>query len=133
MSQYPPSEIYTAARSLLPELAQETRQRIEKLLQQADRGEATHLIILETLSKDEGTRRKMREVLQKPGSEFLDDMESSRGYGGMPGAPQITPGEVWVCPEPQCEERYVIGEAGEDPGECQKHGVPLIRKNEKEG
>ncbi len=133
MTQYPPSEIYTAARSLLPELAQETRQRIEKLLQQADRGEETHLIIMETLSKDEATRRKMRELLQKPGSDFLDAVEGSRGYGGLPGVPQITPGEVWVCPEPQCEERYVIGEAGEDPGECQKHGVPLIRKNEKEG
>jgi hypothetical protein len=48
----------------------------------------------------------------------------------IPGLPDPTPGLIYVCP--QCDYTRVLGEVGEEPGECPTHHVALIPQAQKE-
>ena len=127
MPEYPPERIYAAARALLPDLDEPTRRRVEALLAQAEGGAATDLDILTLLTAHEATRERLRALLK---GEAIRG-ETLLGYEGLPGGLASTPGQVFVCPEPGCGYRYVIGEAGETPPPCPRHGKPLIPAGEK--
>lgn len=124
MPYYPPEEIYAAARTLLPDLEETLRRKVEDLLAQAEGGADTYLQLLDLLTQDDETRTALRSLLKK------DEAERTLGeYSGLGGEHTSTPGKVYVCP--QCDYRYVIGEAGEEPL-CPQHGVKLIPDNAEE-
>ena len=130
MSQYPPEKIYAAARTLLPTLEPDLRRQVEDLLAQAERGADTHLQLLDLLTQDDATRLPLRDLLHDEVEEesLMVDVEYSSPGGEMTSA---EPGEVYVCP--QCDFRYIIAEAGEQPPKCPKHKVALIPAREKKG
>lgn len=131
MPQYPPEKIYAAVRALLPRLDADRRRQAESLLTQAERGADTDLSLIDLLTaRDDDIARQFRDLL-KEGA----DAERVLGYSGLPSThPGVTPaGEMYVCPEPQCDYRYVIGETGETPPPCPKHKQPLVPTREKKG
>ncbi|MFN3763290.1 MAG: hypothetical protein ACK4WK_08840, partial [Anaerolineae bacterium] len=100
-----------------PELDEPLRRQVEALLEQAERGQATDLQILELLTAEESLRQRLRDLLKAGStSRTLGD------YSPLPGLPPSTPGQVYVCPVAGCDYRYVIAEAGEQPLPCPKHG-----------
>lgn len=121
MPKYTPEQIYTAARALLPELDEATRRQAESLLAQAESGQETDLDLLDLLTREESTRQRLRALLQVSKEERL-----LRGYTPLPGIPDVTPGQVYLCPVEGCDYRYVITEAGERPPRCPKHQVELV-------
>ena len=118
-----PEQIYAAARALLPELEEPLKSQVQALLDRAETGTSTDIELLELLSQDEATRWRLAKQLE------LDSPDELLGYSPLAGSFPSTPGEVYCCPVEGCETRYVIGEAGEDPGMCQKHGQRLKRCN----
>lgn len=133
MPIYLPEEIYAAARALLPELDEPLRRQVEALLEQAERGQATDLQILELLTAEESLRQRLRDLLKaghtsRPvnasGSVVImtGDSRTLGDYSPLPGSPSSTPGQVYVCLVAGCDYRYVISEAGEQPLPCPKHG-----------
>lgn len=123
MPQYPPEQIYAAARALLTALDEERRRKAETLLAQAERGQRTDLDLLDLLTADEAIRAHLRDLLE--GKAVL---LASSDYNPLPGPPFPTPGELYICPVGGCEYRYITGEAGETPPLCPMHGVTLQRK-----
>ena len=125
MSAYSPERIYAAVRLLLPTLDEELRQKVQDLLAQAEQGADTHMQILELLTADEDTRKRLNELLKEKGDRLM-------GYEGPGGEPYVTkPGDVYACP--MCDYRYVIGEAGEKPLPCPRHPDVKLIKLTKEG
>lgn len=126
MPRYTPERIYAAARVLLPELDEPRKGEVERLLQQAAEGQDTSLRLLDLLTQDKSLRERLRVLLKgAPGELTLGD------FPPIPGRPTSTPGQVYVCP--QCDYTYVIGQAGEEPGECPIHHVRLVPQAEKGG
>jgi len=123
MSAYPPERIHAAARALLPSLNEALRSQVEALLAQAEGGGDTHLQLLTLLTQEDATRLQLRALLK--------DEETTLGFRDLAGDVEPTPGEIYVCPQPDCNYRYVIGEAGETPPPCPRHHQPLIRADEK--
>ena len=130
MSQYPPEKIYAAARTLLPILEPALRRQVEDLLAQAERGAETWDQLLALLPQDDAIQQSLRDLLKR---EAYDDGERMLGeFNGLGGEVVSTrAGDVYICPE--CDFRYVIGEAGEQPPQCPKHKVALIPEREKQG
>jgi len=122
MSKYTPTDIYRAARQVLPDLPEAQRRQVEPLLARGEAGQATHIELLRLLTAEEQTRRLFRQALR--GEEELL-LLGPKGLSELPGPLPTTPGKVFVCPAPGCDYRYVIAEAGEDPGECPAHHLPL--------
>ena len=118
--KYPPEAIYRATRQILPELPDALRRQVAPLLELGEAGQATHKDLLRLLTAEEPTRSRFRQELTK-----AEGYLGPKGLEGLPGLPQTTPGQVFICPVPGCTHRYVIAEAGEDPGECPIHHLPL--------
>ena len=55
---------------------------------------------------------------------------SASFYRGIPSlggeVDSSRPGDVFICPQKGCNEAYVIGEAGEQPPKCSKHGITMV-------
>ena len=122
MSQYPPEKIYAAARTLLPILKPDVRRQVEDLLTQAERGADTHLHLLDLLTRDEATRRQLRDLLKS------EDVAYHLGeYSGLSGEQYVTKaGDKFACPH--CDYRYPIGEDGEQPVPCKQHPKARLEK-----
>ena len=114
--------IYRAARQLLPEMDITTRRVVEDLLKKAEDGAKTDNKIIEIISRDDTLREKFRSLLPV-------SYRSLSGFSSLGGYPHPTPGLTYVCP--QCDYTRVLGEVGEDPGECPTHHVALIPQAQK--
>jgi hypothetical protein len=121
--------IYRVFRDLLDEAPASLRPEIEALLARAEAGEKTDNQLLRLARRD-------RDFLQRVNARLeMVDRERSVLIGGnvsviIPGLPDSTPGLTYVCP--QCDYSRVLGEVGEEPGECPTHHVALIPQAQKE-
>lgn len=135
MPTYTPEQIYAAARALLPELDAARRHQVESLLEQAEHGEQTDLEILDLLTAEEDLRQRLRDLLKDDTPRSTGERSVAIGgnasgniiilseYAPLPGSPQPTPAQIFICPVPGCDYRYIISEAGEKPLPCPKHGL----------
>lgn len=130
MPKYTPDKIYTAARTLLPMLDKPSRKQVETLLEQAEKGQDTHLPLLDLLTRQESNRIALRALLAEEGKS---ENVLAGGYSGLGGEISSAPGQVFVCPIEGCDHRYVSAEAGETPPACPQHKFPLIPAEEAEG
>jgi hypothetical protein len=123
MTDLSPETIYRVFRDLLDEAPASLRPEIEALLARAEAGEKTDNQLL---------------LLARPDPDFLQRVNArlemvggTRGFSDLPGPfnPDPPSGPTYVCP--QCDYTRVLGEVGEDPGECPTHQVTLIPKAQK--
>lgn len=114
---YSRSEIYAAARRMLPDLEPPLRGEIEALLARAEQGEETHLEILERLAADEARRSRLRELLR---SQELRLYEPISGLPGVPASVQ------YVCPVEGCDFAWWPQQKGEKLPRCPFHNADLI-------
>lgn len=66
--------IYAAARALLPILDESVRSKVETLLAQNERGEDTHLQILNILAEEDTKGEQIRNYLKGIDGEMLSDL-----------------------------------------------------------
>lgn len=114
--------IYRVFRDLLDEAPASLRPEIEALLARAEAGEKTDNQLLLLARRD-------RDFLQRVNAR-LEMVDGTRGFSSLPGDPDPTPGLIYVCP--QCDYSRILGEVGEEPGECPTHHVALIPQAQKE-
>jgi len=114
--------IYLAFRDLLDEAPASLRPEIEALLARAEAGEKTDNQLLRLARRDP-------DFLQRVNAR-LEMVDGTRGFSGLGGYPHPTPGLTYVCP--QCNYSRILGEVGEEPGECPTHHVALIPQAQKE-
>ena len=113
--------IYRVFRELLDEAPDALRPEMESLLARAGSGEKTDNQLL-------GLARRDHDFLQRVNAR-LGMVAGARGYSDLAGPPDPTPGLTYVSP--QCDYTRVLGEVGEDPGECPTHHVALIPEAQK--
>jgi len=113
--------IYLAFRDLLDEAPASLRPEIEALLARAEAGKKTDNQLLRLA-------RREPDFLQRVNAR-LEMVDGTRVFGGLPGPVDSTPGLTYVCP--QCDYSRVLGEVGEEPGECPIHHVALISQAQK--
>lgn len=113
---YTKSEIYAAARRMLPDLEPPLRGEIEALLARAEQGEETHLTILERLAADEARRSRLRELLRE---------QELRLYEPSPGLPGVPVSVQYVCPVEGCEFAWRLQQKGEKLPRCPYHNADL--------
>jgi hypothetical protein len=121
MHDLSPETIYRVFRDLLDEAPASLRPEIEVLLARAEAGEKTDNQLLRLARHD-------RDFLQRVNAR-LEMVDGTRGFSGLPGPVISTPGLTYVCP--QCDYSRVLGEVGEEPGECPTHHVALIPQAQK--
>ncbi len=121
MTDLSSENIYRVFRELLDEAPDALRSEIESLLARAGSGEKTDNQLLRLARRDPAFLERVNSRLGMVGG--------ARGYGGLPGPVDSTPGLTYVCP--QCDYSRVLGEVGEDPGECPTHHVALIPEAQK--
>lgn len=113
---YSRSEIYAAARRMLPDLEPPLRREVEVLLAQAEQGEETYLEILERLAADETLRSRLRELLRE---------QELRLYEPAPGLPEVLASVQYVCPVEGCEFTWWPQQKGEKLPRCPYHNADL--------
>ncbi len=121
MTDLSSENIYRVFRELLDEAPDPLRPEIESLLARAEAGEKTDNQLLRLARRDPAFLQRVNTRLGMVGA--------TRGYSDIPGPPDPLPGLTYVCP--QCDYSRVLGEVGEDPGECPTHHVALIPKAQK--
>ncbi len=114
-------DIYRVARDLLPEMEPEMRKSIEALLQQVEKGRKTDNLIVDIITENDVLRHKLREML---GND--DNERSLGGYLPLGGDPEPPSAQKFVCPMAGHDFSKRISKAGEDPGNCPVHNLPLI-------
>ncbi len=122
MPDLSPETIYRVFRDLLDEAPASLRPEIEALLARAEAGKKTDNQLLRLA-------RREPVFLQRVNAR-LEMADGTRGFSGLPGPVNPTPGLTYVCP--QCDYSRTLGEVGEDPGECPTHHVALLPKGQKE-
>ena len=122
MAIHNPEDIYRAAQKLLPEMDETMRKSIEELLQRSRKGEKTDNLIVDVITESARLRKKFREELD------LEESTLSIGaqYSPLSGSPQSPFAMKFICPVNQHNYVHYIQNAGEDPGNCPEHKVPLI-------
>ncbi|HNC32187.1 MAG TPA: hypothetical protein PKX08_19385 [Cyclobacteriaceae bacterium] len=128
MSNPTPQDVYDAVRNLLPELDETMRTSVQTLLVRADMGEKVDNLIIDLIAENPAVRKKMREVLY-----FEDDLLTTRDFSGLAGNPSSPAAEKYMCPKNGCAHTIRIQKAGEDPGKCPEHGIPLVPFKNKRG
>jgi hypothetical protein len=121
MPDLSPETIYRVFRDLLDEAPASLRPEIEALLARAEAGEKTDNQLLRLARRD-------RDFLQRVNAR-LEMVDGTRVFSGLAGSVGSTPGLTYVCP--QCDYSRVLGEVGEEPGECPTHHVALIPQAQK--
>ncbi len=114
--------VYRVARELLPEMDEPLRREVASLLERAERGEKTDNLLVERISADERLRPRLRNALA-----------AKRTLSCPPAAGDIVPPAArrYVCP--QCDYVRYLQKAGQEPGECPEHHLPLIPYEQKAG
>jgi hypothetical protein len=125
--------IYRVFRDLLDEAPASLRPEIEALLARAEAGEKTDNQLLRLARHDPDFLQRVNARLEQ--LEMVD-IKRSIFIGGdvsgqiiVLGPPISTPGLIYVCP--QCNYSRILGEVGEEPGECPTHHVALIPQAQK--
>lgn len=124
MPELTAEDYYRAARQLLPELDDVRKAKIEELLAQAETGMSTDNQIVEIICETKILREYFRKLLHIPPSIGM----MYQPFGGDRSSPDAI---KYMCPEPGHNFIRRIQRAGEDPGNCPIHHVPLIPINEK--
>jgi hypothetical protein len=125
MPDLSPETIYRVFRDLLDEAPASLRPEIEALLARAEAGEKTDNQLLRLARRDPDFLQRVNARLEMvDGTRVLQ-----RPVIIIPGLPDPTPGLTYVCP--QCDYTRVLGEVGEEPGECPTHHVALIPQAQK--
>lgn len=126
-------DIYFAVRKLLPEMENTTRLAVEELLKKAELGIKVDNEIVELIVLDTNLHIKFTHLLEVQGKN-LDGIMMGGNYMGLGGNPSLPPKvRKFVCPELGHNFTRHIQKAGEDPGVCPVHNLPLIPLNQKEG
>jgi hypothetical protein len=134
MPDLSPETIYCVFRDLLDEAPASLRPEIEALLARAEAGEKTDNQLLRLARRDPDFLQRVNARLEMVGGTrgfngLPAECSPTRGFSGLPGPVSPTPGLTYVCP--QCDYTHVLGEVGEDPGECPTHHVALIPQAQK--
>jgi len=131
-----PETIYRVFRDLLDEAPASLRPEIEALLARAEAGEKTDNQLLRLARRDPDFLQRVNARLEMVGgtrgfSDLPPVGSPLPGLIDLPGPvdPTLPPGPTYVCP--QCDYTRVLGEVGEDPGECPTHHVALIPQAQK--
>ena len=129
MTDLSSENIYRVFRDLLDEAPDALRPEMESLLARAEAGEKTDFQLLEIALRDRNFLQRVNARLEMFDRERGILIEGSVDSIVLPGQPGSTPGLTYVCP--QCDYIRVLGEVGEDPGECPTHHVALIPEAQK--
>lgn len=121
MNNLSSEKIYRAFRDLLDESPPALRPEIKRLLTRAKKGEKTDNQLLRLARREP--------LLLQQVNARLEMRDRERGYSSLAGQLGSAPGLTYVCP--QCDYLRLLGEVGEDPGECPLHHVALIPKEQK--
>lgn len=130
---FDPEVIYFAVRKLFPEMEDTTRLAVEELLEKAKLGVKTDDAIVELIALDNNLHIKFNNLLEVQGKN-LDGIMMGGNYTGLGGNPSQPPkARKFICPELGHNFTRHIQKAGEDPGVCPVHNLPLIPLDQKEG
>lgn len=113
--------IYREVRLLLEQMRPEMRAQAEALLTQAESGEKTDNDLLWLIRDDKELANLLAERLKGAATH-------TRGFAPLGGEPVASAGK-YVCP--QCDYTRYLQKAGEEPGECPEHHIPLIPYEQK--
>lgn len=113
--------VYREVRLLLEQMRPEMRTQAEALLTQAESGEKTDTDLLWLIRDDKELANLLAERLKGAATNI-------RGFAPLGGEPVASAGK-YVCP--QCDYTRYLQKAGEEPGECPEHHIPLIPYEQK--
>jgi|GEM_PF-1265501 hypothetical protein len=130
MPDLSPETIYRVFRDLLDEAPASLRPEIEALLARAEAGEKTDNQLLRLARHEPVFLQRVNARLEMVDRERSVLITGDANVIIIPGLPDPTPGLTYVCP--QCDYSRVLGEVGEEPGECPTHHVALIPQAQKE-
>jgi hypothetical protein len=123
-----PDDYYRAARRLLPDMDDAMRQVVEDLLKRSEGGEQTDNRVVEVIAENRALRKKLREAL---------DLDEERTLGGtfsqLAGAINPPDARKYICPVVDHDYTRRVQKAGDHPGSCPIHQVPLIPIDQKVG
>lgn len=114
--------IYREVHLLLERMTPEMRTQAEVLLVQAESGKKTDIDLLWLIRADKELSDTLARRLQKTAAH------KTLGFNPLGGEPDV-PASKYICP--QCDYARYLQRAGQAPGECPEHRLPLIPYEQK--
>ncbi len=113
--------VYREVRLLLEQMRPEMRTQAEALLTKAESGEKTDTDLLWLIRDDKELANLLADRLKGAAT-------NTKGYAPLGGEHDVL-APKYVCP--QCDYTRYLQKAGQAPGECPEHRVPLIPYEQK--
>jgi hypothetical protein len=119
------------ARELVSHLPKEIDDKLKTLILRAEDGQdsTVEIEIMDLLSAHENIRCWLREQINLQSG-------TRGGYDPLAGKSRPSlPSQKWFCPKSTCAYWMLVIQEGEDPPDCKKHKIKMVRacKKEKKG